>query len=104
MKLILAIAFSLSLFTTSVGVFATQPEGKSVHVISAKQKNLFVFKANKNWRGASVEVIDKNGECISCQKLNKHKMIIDFKYVKPGNYSILISKADQVQKFQYTKN
>jgi hypothetical protein len=104
MKLTIALAFTLSLFTTSVVVLASSSEVSPVHVLPSKEKNLFVFNINKSWRGAELEVIAAKGECISRQKLTRRKMIIDFCKVKAGQYTIKVSKGNQVQEFQYAKN
>jgi hypothetical protein len=103
MKVSIAIAVSLSLFTTSVGVFATHTNAESVHVISAKEKDLFVFKVSKSWHGASVEVVAANGDFVSRQRLMKRKMIINFCDVKEGTYKIRISKEGHTEEFQYIK-
>ncbi len=104
MKISIAIAFILSLFTTSVAVFATNSTGDSVHLISTKAKNIFVFTINKKWQGAQMEVMAMNGECISCQKVTRRKMIINFRNVKPGTYTVRINKDDQAEEFKFIKN
>ncbi len=103
MKISIAVAISLSLFTASVGLFATSVDASSVHIISARQKNLFVFKVNKSWQGAKVEVISSNGECISSQRLMKRKMIVNFCDVKQGTYKIKITKDRHTEEFQYIR-
>jgi len=103
MKGSIAIAISLSLLTTSLGVFASHADAHAIHVISAYQKDLFVFKVNKNWQGARVEVIAANGESINDQRLMKRKMFINFCCVKQGTYKIKISKGGHSEEFQFTK-
>lgn len=103
MKISIAVALSLSLFTASAGLFATSVDASSVHVISAKQKNLFVFKVNKSWQGATVEVIASNGDQVSTQRLAKRKMIINFCDVKTGTYKIKITKEGHTEEFQYIR-
>jgi len=71
--------------------------------ISAKHKNLFVLKTEKNLVGAKVEVFYQNGEVIAEQKLLKRKMVIDFNDVKIGTYTIRITKGSEVREFQYSK-
>jgi hypothetical protein len=102
MKTPLAIAVSLSLLTAAATVFAVPTEAP-VHVISAHQKNLFVFKVNKNWKGATVEVQATNGEYVTRQKMYKRKMIINFCDVKSGTYKIKVTHGDHVEEFQYIK-
>jgi uncharacterized protein (DUF2141 family) len=102
MKVSVAIAFSLSLFTASVAVFGTSAD--SVHVVDSKYKSAFVFKANKSWQGATVEVFAANGERIVRQRLTKRKMVISFLDRKPGTYKVAITKHGHTEEFQYIKN
>jgi len=104
MKVSIAIAFSLSLFTTSVVVFATSASENSVHVFNARQKNAFVFKGNKSSQGAKVEVFAANGECITRHRLTKRKMVISFLDKKPGTYTIAVTKHGHREEFKYIRN
>ncbi|SKC72113.1 T9SS type A sorting domain-containing protein [Ohtaekwangia koreensis] len=66
-----------------------------------KQRELFVIKAQKKFKGAKVEVFQANGELMTSQNLQKRKMIIDFGSVQQGTYVIRLTKGDDVQEFQY---
>lgn len=101
MKISIAVAICLSLFTASVGLFASH--ANAVHVVSSRQKDLFVFKVSKSWHGAKVEVLGPNGEPVNSQRLLKRKMIINFYDVKPGTYKIKITKDHHTEEFQYIK-
>ena len=103
MKISITIAICLSLFTASVGLFATHADANAVHVVSSKQKDLFVFKVSKSWHGAKVEVLASNGEPVNSQRLLKRKMTINFCDVKPGTYRIKITKDHHTEEFQYIK-
>lgn len=104
MKVSIAIAFSLSLFTASVAVFGTSSSRDSSHIVSSKKRDLFVFKVNKSWQGARVEVLAANGDCISRQRLLKRKMVINFFDMKPGTYKINVTKNGHREEFEYVKN
>ena len=104
MKVSIAIAFSLSLFTTSVAVFATNSSENSAHAFVAQQKKLFVFKGNKSWQGAKVEVFTANGECITTKRLIKRKMVLNFLDKKPGTYIIKVTKNGHQEEFKYIRN
>ncbi len=104
MKVSIAIAFSLSLFTTSVVVFGTSASENYVHVFTSKEKNAFVFKVNKSWQGAKVEVFATDGECVARQRLTKRKMVISFLDRKPGTYTIEVTKNGHREKFKYIRN
>jgi|SRR6187399_2351719 hypothetical protein len=71
--------------------------------VPAKYKNLFVFKADRKYVGAKVEVLTSTGAVVTTQTLEKRKMIIDFCDVKSGSYTIRVSKGHNVQEFQYDK-
>jgi len=103
MKVSIIIAICLSLFTASVAVFGTGSKAGTVHVVSSKQKDLFVFKVNKSWQGARVELLGPGGECISRQRLMKRKMVFNFCDRKPGTYKITVTKNHHTEEFEYIK-
>jgi hypothetical protein len=103
MKVSIIIAICLSLFTASVAVFGSGSRAAAVHVISSKQKDQFVFKVNKSWHGARVELIAPNGDIVSRQRLLKRKMIIDFGDMKPGTYRVTVTKNHHTEEFQFIK-
>ncbi len=77
--------------------------GKEVRPVTSKHKNLFVLKADKQYVGAIVEVFYSNGDLISSQKMEKRKMIIDFRDAKFGTYTIRVVKDNKRQEFYYEK-
>jgi hypothetical protein len=103
MKVSIIIAICLSLFTASVAVFGTSAKAALVHMVSSRQKDLFVFKVNKSWQGARVELLAPNGEVLSRQRLLTRKMLFDFGNMKPGIYKITITKNHHTEEFQYIK-
>jgi hypothetical protein len=78
-------------------------DNKDKEPIPVKTKNLFVFKTDKKFVGAQIEVVQANGNIIAKQVLLKRKMIVDFDNVKLGAYTIRITKGNQIQEFQYEK-
>ena len=58
---------------------------------------LFIFKVDRKFRGADVEVSSGNGEVITQLKMEKRKLIIDFCDVKMGAYVIKVKKGDKTQ-------
>ena len=68
-----------------------------------KQKNLFVMKADKKFRGARVEVLSASGNVITSGNLEKRKVVIDFNAVKFGTYTIRVSKGDETKEFHFIK-
>ena len=101
MKISIIIAICLNLFTTSVAVFG--PSTKAAHVVSSKQKDLFVFKMNKSWQGARVELIAPDGGVIFHQRLMKQEMAFNFCDMNRGTYKITVTKNHHTEKFLYIK-
>ena len=95
------IAFAL-LFGGVVTAQAGTPD-EVVDILDSKHKNLFMFKAERKFLGAAVEVYYVNGDLVTSHKLEKRKMIIDFCDVKFGEYIIRIKKGNDVQEYHYVK-
>lgn len=70
---------------------------------SEKEKNIFVFKADRKFVGGRIEILRENGAVLSEQILHKRKMIIDFEDVKAGEYTIRVIKGERVQEFTFEK-
>jgi len=103
MKISIAIAFSLSLFTTSVAVLAANEVDTPVLMLPGKNRNVMVLKIKKSWQGAHVEVLALNGDCVCCQTIGRRRMIVDFSKVEAGSYRVKVTKDDQVEEFTYLK-
>lgn len=76
---------------------------RAVDPASARNKKLFVFKAERKFVGAKVEVLSASGNVVTIQTMQKRKMFIDFSDVTEGVYTIRISKGDDVKEFHYKK-
>lgn len=76
----------------------------SEHPVSvSKEKNLFVVKADRKFKGANIVIFSSTGERITSQTMEGRKMVIDFGDVKEGIYTIRISKGSQIKEFQFEK-
>ncbi|HEU5290852.1 MAG TPA: hypothetical protein VFU05_09435 [Cyclobacteriaceae bacterium] len=75
----------------------------NVSEIKITHNHLFVLKANKQDLGATVEIYYSNGDLITSQKINKRRMIIDFRDTRAGEYTIRIVRGNKKQEFQYFK-
>ena len=71
--------------------------------VSAKDKNLFVVKTDRKFRGASIEILSSGGERVTVQQMTGKKMVIDFGDVEQGLYIIRVSKGNTVKEFQFEK-
>jgi hypothetical protein len=100
MKTLIAIFLSLH-FLTASAVFNSGPSSAAIHLVEANQKNLFVFKAGKQWKGAFVEIVSEGGDVITHQKLTKRRLIIDFRQVKLGTYTVKVSKGNRSEEFKF---
>jgi len=71
--------------------------------VRIKDKTLFIFKTDKKFVGATIDIIYANGDVVASQKLEKRKMVIDFADVKPGEYTVRVTKGKRVEEFYYEK-
>ena len=99
MKTLLAVAVALMIVTTGK---AAKP-GDAIIIGQTKNKSLFVYKTQRKFVGAMVEIYTSNGELLTAQNLLKRKLIIDFGTVLRDTYTIRVVKGNDIQEFQYVK-
>lgn len=98
------VLFALSSLVAVSSVLAKPiPLEANIELVSSKHKNLFIFKVDRKFKGADVEVSYANGEIITNLKMEKRKLIINFCDVKLGSYVIKVMKGNNVQEFQYIR-
>ena len=68
-----------------------------------RYKNIFVFKTDKKFLGAKVEIISAEGNLITSQQVERRKVVIDFDAVKYGTYTIRVSKGKESKTFLFVK-
>ena len=94
--LLLLILLLLALVSLSHAIAAPMairgPVETVILVTTTAHKNILVFKVNKKFIGAHMEVLSVNGDCITCQKLIRRKTIINLGDALPGTYIIRIQK------------
>lgn len=73
-----------------------------VSVLSIRS-DLFYFKVNKAFRGATVEVYASSGELVYAGQVTRHRMLIDFFDRDEGDYTIRIKKDAVEVDYQYSK-
>ena len=107
MKSLIKIYVVIFILAVMLGITAlsasARPSGEPVDVIETRYQNLFVFKANRNFLGASVKVYYSNGDLVTANQLRRRKMIIDFCDAREGEYTIVIRKGKFVETFDYAK-
>lgn len=86
-----------------IAAFFVIAQSASAATVRIKDKSLFVFKTDRKFIGATVEVIYINGDVVASQKLGKRKIVIDFAEVKPGDYTIRVTKGKRIEEFYYEK-
>lgn len=101
MKIFIAISLWMLLVVGCITV--ATPKERSVGIIAQEKENLFVLKASKKFKGAQVEVITSSGYLVTSKKLNKRKLVIDFRNVGVGVYHILVKKGSSKEEFQFIK-
>jgi hypothetical protein len=73
-----------------------------VKVLSTK-RDIFYFKVDKEFLGATLEVFDQEGNKVIEQKIEKRKVLVDFYYDQPGEYEIKVSYGPMERSFIYEK-
>ena len=94
---ILSVAFLLIASTA----IASRDEGQDKN---PREKNLFVFKTDKKFLGAKIEILSATGSVITSQNLERRKIVIDFGDVGYGTYTIRVSKGKEKKEFLFVKN
>ena len=100
MKTLITILVVLVTFTNPV--LAAKP-GEAIIIGHSKNKNLFVFKTEKKFIGATIEIYTSSGELLTSQNLHKRKMIIDFGPLMKDTYTIRVVKGEAMREYQYVK-
>ena len=96
--LIIVLVASVILFSLTVHANDESKAG-----ISGKNKGVFILKTTKKFVGAKVEVFKADGELIAYQNLEKRKVVIDFREVRFGTYTIRVTKGNTSEEYQYVK-
>ena len=99
--LITVLVGGLIFFSTTA--WANNPNDTVASTTSPKASSFFVLKAQKEFVGATVEIYRADGALVTAQSLEKRKVIIDFRSVKYGTYTIRVTKGEKTQEFQYVK-
>jgi hypothetical protein len=101
MKVIAISLFLLSMSFASVGEAIIPKTG--IKRVSSNKKDRLVFRVEKKFKGAEVEVLSITGQSILRQTLLKRKAIIDFGNVKSGTYIIKVKKGMLVKQFEFQR-
>ena len=99
MKTLLAVVVALMIVTTGN---AGKPED-AIIIGQTKNKSLFVYKTQRKFVGAMVEVYTSNGDLLTAQNLQKRKLIIDFGTAIKDTYTIRVVKGNEIREFHFVK-
>ena len=99
MKTLLAIVVALMIVTTGQ---AAKPED-AINAGQTKNKSLFVYKTQRKFVGAMVEIYTSNGDLLTAQNIQKRKLIIDFGTAQKDTYTIRVVKDGDTKEFQFVK-
>jgi hypothetical protein len=100
MKIFAAIYIWTVLVAGSLSLTAPTAHQKS---IASEQENAFVLKASRKFKGAEVTVISSSGQVVMSRRVNKMRLIIDFKNAKPDTYRVIVKKDINQQEFKFIK-
>jgi len=101
MKTLKTLVLLVVLITGSQFVQAKDKTCSSIEVLSIK-RDIFYFKANEEFTGATIEVYAAD-TLIFTNQVAHRKTLIDFYFEKPGVYTIKIIKGSKVEEFTYQK-
>lgn len=79
------------------------PKAIKPEITTSSSENLLVLKANRKFKGAAIEVFSSSGYLVTSKKLNRRKIVIDFKNVRTGDYRIRIKKGNKQEEFSFRK-
>lgn len=99
----LLITFLVAAFVSISATTHASGHGETLKVGGSKHRTFFVFKAQKKFVGATVEVFTSQGALLTSQPLARRKMIIDFGNATTDTYTIRITKGEAQREFQYIK-
>ena len=97
---LLTLIFFFSAATVIASPVAIRPTSKT---ISSKHPDLFVFKVDRKFKKAMIEVYSSDGDLVAITALARRKMVINFREVKSGTYIIKVKKNNHVEEFQFEK-
>ena len=95
--------FTLFLFVTIASFGESDPKEKHIKVIFTS-RDIFYFKVDHHWIGGDIEIYTDSGKRIAVEPIARHKMIVDFVDMAPGNYVVKVKKGDMEEDFKYTKS
>jgi len=105
--LLLVILLLLALVSLSHAIAAPAairgPVESAILVTTTEYKNIFVFQVNKKFKGAHLEVLSANGECVTCQKVTRRKLIVDLRDALPGIYVVRVEKDGVIENLQFVR-
>ena len=93
----------LFFFIVASVAFAKEGPGDPAVSVISTMNDVFYFKIDKEFVGASVEVYNAKDELIIAKVIPDRRSIIDFYYQDPGKYTIKIKKGEKEEKFVYMK-
>jgi hypothetical protein len=103
MKLIHVIILSVLFVGTSITTEAKLRKVSCHHVsVLSVKRDVFYFKVDTEFQGATAEVFDTNGKLCYSITLHKKRELIDFFYLEAGEYTIRFSRGNQSEEHQYS--
>lgn len=98
-----SIFFALVFTILSVAAFADPIQERSSIEIEEIKNHQVMVKITKALQGAEVFVYHSSGDLVTIERLNKKKLIIDFKDARYGSYIILVKKNQFTEEYTYKK-
>jgi hypothetical protein len=101
MKLIRVMILVGMYVSASVRLHAQTPLQGYPHVsVLSTKHDVFYFKVDPAFMGATVQVLDSTGTVFFNMELHSKRNLIDFFYLESGLYTIRFEQGDVVEEFQ----
>lgn len=94
------IVLAIALLVMVLSLSASE-KNEGVSAVKSKHNGLFVLKTDRKFIGATVEIVSSKGDVITSHTMEKRKLIIDFKHVEQGSYTIRLTKGAETREFNY---
>jgi hypothetical protein len=63
--------------------------------------SIIYLKVHKHYLGATIEILDEQGNTLITEELQNKRVIVDFYYKKAGTYLVKIKKGHTEQQFKF---
>src|SRR5579871_5879732 len=101
MKKFLFLVGVMVLVAVTATVTHAKPKPKNELTIIFVKKQVVYFKVDKSFIGGSVEIYDKDNNCLEADSLPHTHTMVHFDEVPTGHYIVKVKKGSRYTEFEY---